>query len=454
MKQKGKEKRFLLVNQKLIYFLVFLSTFLAYVFSSVQTPFDSRWSLHTSMSIIKEGNTDLNEYDTILSRYGYYAIENVSGRSYTIFPIGVSVLSVPFVFFFDITHPIFFQGSFDSYLHENIPGIYEKIIASFFVSICVVVIYMISRIYLKNRASLLLSFIFAFRTSAWSTASGALWQHGPSMLMLAIALYLLLKAKEKPYLAQYASIPLALSYIIRPTNSISIMLFSLYVLIEYRRYFVKYLLWSLVFSIPFIIYNLMVYSSFLPAYYLPMRLGVSTSQFFQALFGNLISPARGLFVFTPVIAFSIIGIIILKKYKRISKIDYFLIAILLIHLLTLAQFPHWWAGHSYGPRFFTDMLPYFIYFMIPFVWYLSNTKSFLRNVLLSIFVITICISFFIHFRGANHWDVYIWNAEPINVDQDPSRLWMWNDLQFLRGLHFTSMQSSATPLENPNETQE
>ena len=57
------------------------------------------------------------------------------------------------------------------------------------------------------------------------------------MLVLIVAMYLLVLAPRRPALAQYVSIPLALSFIIRPTAAIPIALISAYVLIYYRRWF-------------------------------------------------------------------------------------------------------------------------------------------------------------------------------------------------------------------------
>ncbi len=45
---------------------VFFITFIVYVGSPVITSFDSRWSIYTSLSIIKEGNTNLNEYEEFI----------------------------------------------------------------------------------------------------------------------------------------------------------------------------------------------------------------------------------------------------------------------------------------------------------------------------------------------------------------------------------------------------
>jgi hypothetical protein len=51
----------------------------------------------------------------------------------------------------------------------------------------------------------------------------ALWQHGPSMLMLTLALWLIVVAHERPWVVQFASLPLAFSYVVRPTNVVSIV---------------------------------------------------------------------------------------------------------------------------------------------------------------------------------------------------------------------------------------
>jgi hypothetical protein len=41
------------------------------------------------------------------------------------------------------------------------------------------------------------------------------------------------------------------------------------------------------------------------------------------------------------------------------------------------------------------------------------------------------LSFLVNFRG-RRVGLYRWNAEPVNIDVQPSRLWDWRDLQFLR----------------------
>src|SRR6266849_1973850 len=84
-------------------------------------------------------------------------------------------------------------------------------------------------------SSLLVALLFAIGTSALSTASRALWQHGPSMLFLAGALLCLVRADTSSRWLAPAGVCLALGYLMRPTNSISVLLLSGYVLISRAR---------------------------------------------------------------------------------------------------------------------------------------------------------------------------------------------------------------------------
>lgn len=253
------------------------------------------------------------------------------------------------------------------------------------------------------------------------------------MLMLTITLYLILLAKNRAWLVQFASIPLVFSYVVRPTNSISILLLTIFVLIQYRQYFLRYLCWAMTIAIPFLLFNLSVYHSLLSTYYLPQKVA-SNPHLLEALAGNLISPGRGLFVFSPVLLFSICGIALRIKNRELDKLDCILIAILFLHWVTISSFAKWWAGHSFGARFFSDTIPYFMYFLIPVVAIIPGLKGMTKGLLASIVVCSVVISFLIHYRGATDWDVHVWNEDPVGVDDNPARVWDWCDIQFLRGI--------------------
>ncbi len=423
----------------LIFLLVFISHFF---WSDITTAFDSKWSIHTTMSIIREGNTDLDEYITLVERYQDHTIERINNHFYTIYPIGTSLLAIPYVFLIDAFMASGLSIDFEQFMNKYsfIPAGIEKFVASNIIALSSVFIYLIGCLVFDEwKYSLLMTFIFAFCTSAWSSASRALWQHGPSMFLLTVSLYLLLLAKYKPKYEPWAirlvSIPLVFSYVVRPTNGISILILTIFILIRYRKHFLSYCLWSMLVILPFLIFNFRVYHSPLSPYYFPKnQLSEFGPHLLEALVGTLFSPSRGVFIFSPILLFSIYGIILKIRHKQMDILDYSLAVIIVFHWLLSSSHPHWWGGHSYGPRYFSDIIPYFIYFLVPVFTNIPKFKGIKKFGVVFILICTLVMSFFIHYRGATSEEVYAWNAGPVNIDVDPSRAWDWHDIQFLRGL--------------------
>jgi hypothetical protein len=252
------------------------------------------------------------------------------------------------------------------------------------------------------------------------------------MLMLTIVLYLILRAREKPRLIQYAGIPLAFSYVVRPADMLSLVVLSLYVLFTYRRYFLRFLLGVTAVAVPFCIFNLSVYGSLVSPYYLHGEMASGVSAFFEALAGNLVSPGRGLFVFTPVFLFALLGVALKVRHGKIDRLDYYLAVIIFLHWILISGKLVWWAGHSFGPRYFSDMVPYFIYFLIPVLVFEPERGKWKKWLLNSALVLSIALSFFINFSGATFDQNLRWNYSPDNIDKNPARVWDWHDLQFLR----------------------
>lgn len=428
------------VNRLLVAGLIFLFVVIVNFFGcKISSSFDSRWSIHTTMSMIKEGNIDLDEYQPLIEDELFYAIYQIDEHLYAMYPAGTSFLALPYVFAMDTFYKRSLGLDLEQFISENIPRGLEIFIASNIIAFATVLIYLMGNLFFdKRRHSLLLACIFAFCTSAWSTASRALWQHGPSALMLALALYLLLLAGRQPrharYLIPLVSLLLAFSFVIRPTNSLSILFLTFVVVWQHRKYVPAYCVGSLLVGVPFVVWNLQLYHALLPPYYTAASQLHFGLEIFEGLAGTLLSPSRGLFIFTPVLLFSLYGVILKIHHKQMTMLDAMLIAVLVLHWMLSSAHPHWWGGHSYGPRYFTDVLPYFLYFLIPAMAHIRLSRGIRRHILLTGFVVVIVLSFAIHFRGATNWDVHYWNTVPVNVDDYPERVWDWRDMQFLRGL--------------------
>ena len=321
----------------------------------------------------------------------------------------------------------------DTVVRSEVPAKIELFIACLIVALSTVVVEALAyEVCRRRRCSLLIAFIFAFCTSAWSTASRGLWQHGPSILMLSVALYLIVAARRRPHLIQYAGLALAFSVVIRPTNVLSVLVLTLYIFLEHRRYLVRYLVAASLVAIPFFVYNSAIYQALLPPYYTPQALG-SNRFFADAFVGNLVSPARGLLVFSPIFLLVALDVAGRIRQRRMSRLDLTLLFIIFLHVLAVSSYYNWWGGHSLGPRFFSDMIPYLTYLLIPVAIRLTSQPRHTPWLAVTT-VVLLSISFLAHARSATSMDVYFWNAIPSNVDRNQARLWDWRDVQFLRGI--------------------
>jgi hypothetical protein len=390
-------------------------------FGGIITSYDSRWSIPTARSILHEGNIDLEEYRARFEADpgSRYALETIDGRHYAASPIGASLVALPVVFVLDA-------------MGARVPdGKTEKLVASLVTAFTAMVLYLIARRRLSVPRALLLTFVFAFCTPAWSVAGRGLWQHGPSMLMLTLALWAMVSAERRPWVVQYASLPLAFAFVVRPTNAIPIALLSLVVLVRHRRYFLRYVLWSLPVVIGFLGFNFAVYHTWHSWYYSPKRVGHG-ALLWEALVGNLVSPNRGLFVFSPILLLALYGAWLKLRRDR-APLDVALAATVVLHWLLISSHLPWNGGHTYGNRLFADMIPYFMYFLIPVVAALPDPRHVGRRpALAAAFVALVVVSLAIHYRGAYRRVAWDWNSSPVDIGVDPSRVWDWRDLQFLR----------------------
>lgn len=385
---------------------------------------DSRWSIPTALSIIEEGNLNINEYKTLLDKYEYSDTRMVGEAVYSRFPIGTPLLATPFVLVFNQFTDI------KAITSHDIPTGIEHFLASLFVAAAAAFVYLFSlKLVNKPAYAVVAALIFAFCTSAWSTAGLGLWQHGPSMLMLSIALYLIITARDKPSNVQYAALPLAYSYVIRPTDAIPLVLLTVFIAIHYRRYFLRYCCWGLLIALPFVIYNFKVYGSPLSPYYQSNTF--STGTILEGLAGNLVSPSRGLFVYSPVLIASFWGVYLKIRDRTLVSLDYFLIAIIFLHWLLISANMPWFGGHSYGPRLFTDMLPFLIYFLLPsLIWFGALPRK-KRTAVAPVLLILVSVSVFAQFQGAFSGPARDWNVHP-EIENNLGRLWDWSDVPFLK----------------------
>jgi len=407
-----------------------------HVVSPVRTSFDSRWAIHTAVSLVYRGDADLDEYEPLVAIEHDYAIERRAGRKYTRAPIGPSLVAAPVVLAYDAAAWLSGAQDTEALLWQQRAVRIEVIVASLVVAATAALLFLVAREGGLGRAwSVVLALVFAFCTQAWSTASRGLWQHGPAMLTLTCALYLLLRARRNPRWAAVAGLPLALGVLMRPTGVLPLAIFGSYVLVRHPRRFAAFAALVLVVLGAFVGLNWLSFGAALPSYFLPGGQPIgSWSDLPLVMVGHLVSPNRGLLVFAPVLVLALPGIVVAVRARTWTALDTAALATLAAHFLAVSFAGQWWAGHSFGPRFTTDTVPLLIYFMIPLAAWLGGVGRRVARPVVACAVLLAAWSFFAQMRAATTWDVWAWNGSPVSIDERPERAWDWRDMQILRGL--------------------
>jgi hypothetical protein len=159
--------------------------------------------------------------------------------------------------------------------------------------------------------------------------------------------------------------------------------------------------------------------------------GTWSGDFVEGLLGTLVSPNRGLLVYSPWIAIALATLVVPAVRRRIQT--HSLVGILLIalipYLIILSKYAVWWGGHCFGPRYWTDVVPLFaIVFAFGLDWIRKKSRA-----LLAVAGLAVIVSIALQVVGAFCYPSS-WNLDPQNVDLHPERLWDWRDTEISRCL--------------------
>jgi hypothetical protein len=302
----------------------------------------------------------------------------------------------------------------------------------------------------RRRWALVCGLAFAFATSAWSSASRALWQHGPSILFLAVALLALDRlfptttdapaprttSAWPPFVAGLA---LAASVAMRPTNAVALVLGTILVFWKTStRARGAYVAGVFAVFIPWTLVTLHYYGAPLQPYDQASKLGLS-STFFESVAAQFVSPSRGLLVFSPIVLVAIAGAVIAWRRRSTTPLEVLCAAAVPCYVMAIASFPIWWAGTSFGPRFMTETLPFIFVLSLPFVnWVIAwrsetpRRRPRIYRIAVAGAVVLLAASVLINAQGGVLRSSICWNLKAPDVesvDQNPVRVWSWSDPQ-------------------------
>jgi len=404
------------VSRICILFLVYLFCLSVYLsnFRCINA-IDTLPARFLSLSLIREGDLDLNEFVEVGGSPLAVTTREYNGKLLSDFPVGVAFLGA---FFYKIG---FLLG-----LSTENDGLWwlEKFAGANIAAIAAVAFFFLVRYKIKAPffSCLLLWVVFAFGSSNWVPCSQALWQHSAAQAMVIFAMLSWPLKGQKSWILPGCFLTgmfLSFSSFMRPTILVLLPIWGLFVLIRFRRGIIFYGIGILVGLLPLVLYHLTYFGQFVGGGYFDLQRGQfsSFSQPIYRLVAHLFAPSRGLLIFTPFFILIPFGFIKTSLKYRTSHFDGSLwgLSVFAIAAIILS-YQKWWAGWGYGPRFWSDVLPFLCLLCLPAVTRLLRKQlGIILVVLLMIYCIAIQVVGAVRYDGG--WD------QDVDVDKNPAACW-------------------------------
>jgi hypothetical protein len=311
-------------------------------------------------------------------------------------PIAVTPLYVPAVAY------VTSKGATAERL-RNVGELMEKVAASTIASISAGLMLLLLRRRMPPWDAALLAVAFAFGTNTWVTASQTLFQHGFAELLVVVLLLVIVITEQPSRLRIVAAgACMGLLAMARPPDAILAAGFAVAATRWARDRSSRIALCAaaLVATLPFAAYNVNAFGSLTGGY---VSLGVTSSQFWstallRGVAGLLVSPGKGLFVFSPFLLFLLFLPWLGRgwAHPKDKLLTAAALAGVALQVVVFAK-TNWRGGWCYGPRYLTDALPILVWALVPVV-------QRLRGLAKVVFVAAVAVSVAIQWIGAFRYD--------------------------------------------------
>jgi hypothetical protein len=337
----------------------------------------------------------------------------------SVFPPGMGLLAIPFFL------PFILGGA--AALDLGLLIRVGHVAAAFYETIAALLLWALLRRFASERQALALVLLYFLGTSVRTVAAQALWQHAGVHLAIAFALWLVVVEHEVSQRRErLAGLVLGLGSVVRQTTALASVGLARWRV--GRRPLIALGTGLVAGIVPLLVYNWIAYGS-------PIEQGYGAKPFdtpvLEGLYGLLLSPSRGLFIYEPWAILGIAGLVIARFANTTRGPISLRIADLLfawpVLLLVYATYAEWWGGRVFGPRFLDDAAPILI---IGLAWGVRGgwfALGFMRVV----FWVSAAWSLLLFNAAAFVYSQDRWDTVPVNVNDDPSRLFSWSDPQWL-----------------------
>ncbi|MGB0061104.1 hypothetical protein, partial [Candidatus Binatus sp.] len=236
----------------------------------------------------------------------------------------------------------------------------ERVIASVLMAGLTCVFFAMAVMMLPVSWSVVVALGAALGSQILSTASRGLWAHTWEIFILGLIAHSILSAEHRGTRLRpvWLATLVAWSYCVRPTGAVAIVAVSIFVLWVRREDFIAYAVTLAGWLAAFVGYSWSVFGTTIPPYYMASRLRFDN--FPVALSVNLVSPSRGLLVFVPTTLFVLYLMARYRKYIAHCRLGVLALAQIVALAIVICTNGTWTGGFCYGPRYFTDTIPWFV----------------------------------------------------------------------------------------------
>lgn len=394
------------------------------------------------MAIARGDGPYLDRFAPILTEddggWTSWAIRRSHGHIVPRYPIAPALVSLPLVAaqlaVLDRIDPGWDRNPGRAYLRADRMS---KVAAALIAALTAMAIHRLLRRLGLGSSALLAALAAALGSSLWTIASQAPWAHGPAALMLTLSMILLTPPRPGPFRLLLGGATAAMMVCCRPLDLIFAVALMLRVAFERPRALAWFLPGPILLAALLLGYNVYFFQSVLGGLgeleklhpVLHGREGIWSGGLFDGMAGTLFSPNRGLFVFSPWVVLALATLPATFGRVRAWSLGLWMLGALVVDLIVLSKYSVWWAGHVFGPRYWTDAVPILAVLLgFGLDWARARSRS-----LTAAFAATVAFSVAIQTIGAFCYPS-TWNLTPIDVDRRPSRVWDWSDTEVARCL--------------------
>jgi hypothetical protein len=422
--------------------LVYLSRLLVTGEPAVSSA-DTLPTRYVPVSVLREGNFDLDEFPELRTgaRLPYYLFA-ARGHVWSQFPVGGPLLLVPA---YAVLQFVGVDVLGDTATRDWI----GNALAALLSALSALVVYRTYAARGSGRA-LMIAGLYAFGTGVWPTCAVDLWQHTFGVLFFALCVLCLERAGDDDRWLAWMGLPAGLLFLVRPANGLLVAILAGAVLRRRPARLLPFALLGLPCLAFTLWYNLALLGHPFGAYG-PEAGGLRPwSNLLEGLPGLLISPSRGLLIYSPVLLLGVFAVrpdlerlatlyrswvtrqsddpsckdgktqppAALASHARFVCPTLALLAG--VHLLTYSSYTQWYGGYCFGPRFLLEVMPA----LAGLLWHAWPRVTATH---VGRFVLAAAAAWSVLANGSGYvlgWGV--WCSTP-DLGRCPGRLWDWRD---------------------------